>query len=379
MASFPLAMVYIIYPILSAVLNIFDIVAINYELINIIILLPFVVIGLINHIKINKYISETLIICLFLILLKYVLPSIYEVNVVWRALFIDVKWLIYLVLALLWVGLFGKIDFYKIYYYGKIYAIIYIVYVIIMTIKSGNFSRENSGLLSECNYDCFLLLIPFCFYYTRPRKSFDFILFLVAILFSTSKTGFVTFFAIICYRMFKNSKFKLFIILLFNGLIVFWLYIFFINKGITEVDEVDRVIYFLQFFDYISQSSLSNSLFGIFPGKAMDINPMPAFEWTIHKFETMNKIVGCFPFIFHSTYMRLGIVWGIPFVIFIIAKLLHLFFVTTIEPLKYLLIVFFLESISLSTLSLENISFVYFICIISVFWVHCNVSLKCTK
>ena len=364
-ANLPLIIVFVLYPIISAVFTILGINTINYELLNAVILLFFITIGIYNNTHVDRRLLTIIILIIYIIFFKYILPVFYEINVVWRAIFIDIKWLIYLLLALLWIVFWGKIDFNKLYYYGKIYAVIYICYVVIKTIITGEYDRANSGLLSECNYDCYLMLIPFCFYYNKSRKILEFILFLSAVLISTSKTGFITFFAIICYRRFSNSRFKLPILIVFIGLIAVWLYIYFIKNGVTDAKDVDRVVYYVQCFDYLKQTSLSNLIFGIFPGKAMEIDPIPSFEWTIQKFEDLNNISGCYPFIFHSTYIRLGITWGIPTIITIIISLLYLFFKTKSDTLKYLLIVFFLESISLSTLSLVSISYIYMVTLIS--------------
>ncbi len=235
-----------------------------------------------------------------------------------------------------------------------------------MTIKTGQFSRVNSGLLDECNYDCFLVLIPFCYIYQNIHyEKKQIIPFILAVLMSTSKTGVMALGIIMVYPYYKKSKFKILYLGIIGFIIILWLYIFFIKRGVTDIESVDRAVFFAQFFNYISQASFWDIIFGHFPGLSMTGSIIDSFSWYISEFERRNNIVGCYPFYFHSTYMRIAIVWGIPITLALIFWLVRIVKRNSYLPLRNLSLLMLLESISLSSLSLVNVSIIFILAFIS--------------
>ena len=143
------------------------------------------------------------------------------------------------------------------------------------------------------------------------------------------------------------------------------------RRGITDINDVDRFIFFAQFFEYVKDSSWSSVLLGVFPGQAMSfVEVLPSFEWYISKFENMNNILGCYSFYFHSTYIRLAIVWGLPLVIGLIVLLVRIYMKTSYLPMKQLIVLFLIQSISLSSLTLATVSVPFLIVMITVFSKH---------
>lgn len=361
--NFPIILAFYILPILSAVARLSLNIRPNYEIVWGI--LPILII-LFSRKKINIYIFHALCIATILIICKYIIPIFYTNNIVWRAWLMDIKWLYYLIIGLLWVGYFGPLDSKAIIRGGHFFCYVYITFIILMTLKTGHFSRGNSGLLDECNYDCFLVMIPFCYIYQNKSYERKQILpFILSVLMSTSKTGVMALGIIMVYPYYKKSKFKILYLGIIGIITIIWLYIFFIKRGVTDIENVDRAIFFAQFFNYISQASFWDIIFGYFPGEPMSGSIIDSFAWYISEFEGRNNIVGCYPFYFHSTYMRIAIVWGIPVTLALIYWLIKLVRKSNYLPLRNLALLMLLESISLSSLSLVNVSIIFILTFIS--------------
>lgn len=361
--NFPITLAFYILPVLSAFTQLFLSIRPNYEVAWGV--LPILII-LFTRKKLNKYIFNALCITTILITCKYVIPIFYIDNIVWRAWLMDIKWLYYLMIGLFWVGYFGAIDSKSIIKGGYFFCYVYISFIILMTLKTGQFSRANSGLLDECNYDCFLVLIPFCYIYQNIHyKKRPILPFILAVLMSTSKTGIMALGIIMVYPYYKKSKFKILYLGIIGIITIIWIYIFFIKRGVTNIESVDRAVFFAQFFNYISQTSFWNIIFGYFPGTPMSGSIIDSFIWYIGEFEGLNNIVGCYPFYFHSTYMRIAIVWGIPITLALTYCLIRLVQKSNYFPLRNLTLLMLLESISLSSLSLVNVSLIFIITFIS--------------
>ena len=79
----------------------------------------------------------------------------------------------------------------------------------------------------------------------------------------------------------------------------------------------------------------------------------------------MRNLNGVFPFMFHSTYLRLAIIWGIPvalsFAFFLIIKYLK----SQQESMRQLCLLTLIQSFSLSSLTLPNVSLLLFMLFIT--------------
>lgn len=357
--NFPIYLVFYILPVISFIYELIFHIHLNYEVVWLLIIPSIIVVSKKKNISKQSYLLLSIIVLLCLI--KYVAPLFWVKQVVYRAWLLDFKWIYYLLLAILWINLVGKPNISTIYNGGRFFAIFYIISIVIKTIIAGNFSRSNAALIGECNYDCFLLLIPFCFISKYPKRHNDYLLYSLAALMSTSKTGVMSLAVLLIYPKYKTSKYKPFFLIMGIAICILWVDIFFLNRGLNNFEDVDRIVFFMQFFEYLNDCNYKDLILGYFPGSPMDINIIDEFSWYIHEFQTINSIKGCFPFYFHSTYMRLSIVWGIPAVIVLIMCMIYLFKTSKYIPLENLILLFFLESISLSTLSLVNVSFIFII------------------
>lgn len=361
-ANYPLYIVYYLLPLISAAFRVMGHDKINYEFLWMAVLPFFVFIFL--KAKLPRWCLNTMFVVIGLTVIKYIAPIFWTSNIVLRALVMDYKWIYYLILSSLWCGYLGQINTRVLYKCGRNFAIFYNLFILLMTLKNG-YDRGNGALLDECNYDCYLMLIPFCFIKKESETKWDYLVFILAALLSTSKTSVFVIFFLLFYPYYERSKHKLFYTVLFLALLAAWVSYFLLIAGNTEFEDIDRVTYFAQFFSYLSETSWIHWLFGYFPGVSMQLKVLTCFEWNLENFEEMNGFVGCFPFYFHSTYMRMAIVWGVIPTVIGVAYLIGLFSRCNYYPLKNLILLLLLESISLSTLSLVNVSFIYMITIIS--------------
>lgn len=367
--NIPIILVYYILPIISAIYTVIlgGKGHLDYEVVWIGLWGILCLLSLQQPIRRSVCIGASVILLIFIF--KYLLPVIWQKNVVWRAVFVDAKYIYYLLLSWMWVKFVGAPSVQFLYKAGRFLCLFYILYFFIMIVLKGGYSRFE--LLSESNYDSFLLLIPFCFIQEEKKSRYDYFLFLIAVFLSGSKTGIATICILLFLYNFRNRKYRFLCWIIPPVLVVIFIYVYFMRRGITDVNDVDRFIFFAQFFEYVKDSSWSSVLLGIFPGQAMAfVEVLPSFEWYISKFENMNNILGCYPFYFHSTYIRLAIVWGLPLVIGLIVLLVRIYMKTSYLPMKQLIVLFLIQSISLSSLTLATVSVPFLIVMITVFSKH---------
>lgn len=299
---------------------------------------------------------------LLLIFLKYLLPLCWARNVSFKALTIDFKWIYYLLWALVWSNFAGPVDLNKLYRCGRNMASGYIMFIIIRTLMLGGYSRHCTYLFGECNYVCYLILIPFCLIDRMKGSRLDYAIFLLAVFLSDSRTGLATAAALTAYPFYKRSRHKINFWILGAVFAIIYVRILFIDRGYVSLRGVDRVIFLLQYLYCLSGFNVFDIFFGLYPGCSIPIlSYVDGFAWHISTFEKMHGISGCYPFYFHSTYLRLLFVWGIPLVAYALHRIGRLFRRTQDISLKKFIILLLMESISLSTLSLTNVSIIFFL------------------
>lgn len=300
------------------------------------------------------------------VVIKYLVPVFFvHQDFISRALIMDLKWLIYLLFAIGWVNLIGYPSERTLYKSGLFFAILYIIHSVCCWTLHGNFVRPY--IFGEANYDGLLMLIPFCFIREVKPRWIDYVVFFIATLCTGSRTGLVTFFTLLLtMSIYVRPKLLILLIPVSVGL-VFWT---FMQRNFTSIDAIDRYVFFAQAFIFFQYSDWDTIIFGVFPGVSLDMPILDSFEWYIEKFEGKNNIIGIFPFYFHSSYIRLAMTWGLPLVLIIIVGSCRLFFRTKYLPLKLLIILALLQSISLSTLTLTNVSVLFFLALLMALRSH---------
>lgn len=350
----PIWFVYYVFPLISIVGRLLG-HRINYEPFWILLFLLFPVLSVKTRIKEKKIIFIALFI--WIVILKYLIPFIFNTeSLIIKPYFIELKWIIYIFLAIGWTTFVGIPDKQRIYNGGKFFAYIYIIYNIFKIIYTGNYERVI--ILDEANYDGFLLLIPFCFIFENKINKIDFFVFFIATILTGSRTGCMAFLVITLYYKFRNH---LFLILLSVPILLLFLLLILYLRNTNSIENIDRFIFFYQAYIYFQSTSWYNVLFGIPPGTQLDIYVIPQFEWYVNHFNNINNIVGVYPFYFHSAYIRLAMIWGIPSIIVLMFILTYRFFSCKYIPLRMLILLILLQSISLATHSLTNVSFIIFI------------------
>lgn len=293
-----------------------------------------------------------------LVFLKYIVPWNHE-SISLTASLMDGKWLIYLFTAIVWLNCFGSPRIERLYKYCIFFCFIYTAKAIYM-ILTGQLSR--SGVLMEANYDGYMILMVYCFSdVVKGKKWWWNAIIILTTLLTFSRTGWASFFAIMALKLFKKNI--LYVILLTPIVLVL------IEVGADLRGEsarnMDRFVYWEQAIIYFRETSISNVLLGSTPGVSLKMHILPEFMWNMENFEEMRNLQGVFPFMFHSTYLRLAITWGVIGALLYPVTLVYIFFRGKYIPLKLLCLLTLIQSFSLSALTLQNVSFLLFVLFIS--------------
>lgn len=365
--DFPIILSYYIFPFIGIIHNLLFKGYANFEFVWI--CLFFMVLLRSLWCKYPKKEFILIFIIILAISLKYILPFAWNNDVILRPLVMDIKWLLYLSIAFLWIHKFGKPKIQILYNGALFFCKVYILFSLFMIFVHGHI---RAGLLSESNYDCFLFLIGYCFISNARHRKLDYLIFFIATALSLSQTGLASYLLLTGLIVWQKNR-KLLVVLVPIGILLV-IIVFFIRRGDSDISSIDRFVFFMQCYEFFKDSDITTIILGTFPGTPMKIYVIPAFQFYIENFENMNDVRGCYAFYFHSTYLRLAITWGIPIlacvIMFAIYKLLN----TKYLPLKLILSLFLLESISLSTLTLTTVSVPFFIALFSAF--HYNKKTK---
>lgn len=308
-----------------------------------------------EKIKLKKKHLYFLITLFFLVILKYILPWMYDSHLSLTASIMDGKWIVYLVLAILWIDIFGYPSINKMYKAGVFFSVIYILKALYV-ISTGQLSR--GGVLLEANYDGFMILMVYCFReQINKKKKWEVWVLILATFLTFSRTGIFALFAIWFTNIMRKN------VLLLIPVVPIMLsiaYLGFTMRGADSAGNLDRFVYWHQAYILFNQSDLAELLFGYTPGESLNVPILPEFSWTVNLFEEMRNLNGVFPFMFHSTYLRLAIIWGIPIALFFALFLLVRYLKSSQEPMKQLCIITLIQSFSLSSLTLPNVSLLFF-------------------
>lgn len=363
--EFPFWAMFCLFPVISiAVWQITGNEVVNYD----VFWIPFCAVlsfyGLFRQTLILKGQVKVYLVIGLLVMMKYVIPWNNE-NISLTASLMDAKWLIYLFTAIVWLNSFGSPRIEKIYKYCVFFCFIYIAKAFYM-ILTGQLSR--SGVLMEANYDGYMILMVYCFSdVVKGKKWWWNAIILLTTILTFSRTGWATLFAIMTLKLLKKNI--LYVILLIP--VVFVLIYIGIELRGESVQNMDRFVYWQQAFIYFKETTIYNVLFGSTPGISLKMHILPEFMWTMENFEEMRNLQGVFPFMFHSTYLRLAITWGVIGALLYPTMLVYKFIKGKYTPLKLLCLITLIQSFSLSALTLQNVSFLLFVLFISS-WQHNN-------
>ena len=357
MRDLPVVLMFYIFPIVSLLLLwIKGIAIVNYD---------YVWGGLLGYILIRAFFKKVLVfdrvqfiflsILLVLIICKYILPYFWYDHIVLKAAIMDGKWIVYLLFSVLWVRIYGYPSISVVYNGCLFFSTLYII-VAVLRILSGTISR--AGILMESNYDGFMILMVYCFIDNVSQKvRWGHVIMIVATFCTLSRTGTASLFAIMFLKFIKK---KPYLLLAFIPFVAIAIYLGLSIRG-DSAENLDRFVYFSQAFMYFDSVDWSMLLLGSTPGISLKMPVLSEFEWTISNFENMRDLQGIFPFYFHSTYLRLAFTWGILIALGFIFYFIMNFFRAKYEPLRWLCVLVLIQSFSLSTLTLPNVSVLFFL------------------
>jgi len=334
---------------------------VNYDYVWVLVFIVLLIyIALKKKIRLKKKNIYFLIVLLFLVVLKYILPWIYDSHLSITGSIMDGKWIVYLVLAILWIDMFGYPSINKMYKAGVFFSIIYILKTLYV-ISTGQLSR--GGVLLEANYDGFMILMVYCFReQINNKKKWEVGVLILATFLTFSRTGIFALFAIWFAKIMRRNVLLLIpVVPVMLGIA----YLGFSMRGADSAGNLDRFVYWQQAFILFNQSDLVELLFGYTPGESLNVPILPEFSWTVNLFEEMRNLNGVFPFMFHSTYLRLAIIWGIPIALFFALFLIVRYIKSSQEPMKQLCLITLIQSFSLSSLTLPNVSLLLFMLFIT--------------
>ena len=210
----------------------------------------------------------------------------------------------------------------------------------------------------EANYDGYMILMVYCFSdVVKEKKWWWNAIIIFTTLLTFSRTGWASFFVLLILKLYKKNF--LYAVLLIPILILLAQ----IGAEIRGegVQNMDRFVYWQQAIVYFKETTIANILLGATPGVSLKMQILPEFVWNMENFEEMRNLQGVFPFMFHSTYLRLAITWGVIGALLYFATLAYNFFKGKYVPLRLLCLLTLIQSFSLSALTLQNVSFLLFV------------------
>lgn len=219
----------------------------------------------------------------------------------------------------------------------------------------GQMGRE--GILMESNYDGFMILMGFCLIDKYKGSKIDWLIFIFATLLTFSRTGLVAMILMLIYRAVRrNILYIVPLVPIFIGFIFLVVYF----RGHESIENFDRFVFYNQAFVYFSETSIWNVLLGSTPGVSLKMSIDGVFQWYIDVFEDLRNLRGIYPFYFHSTYLRLALTWGILGFLAYSFFFIYKFLSSKIISMRYFCLLILVQSISLSVLTLQNVSVLFF-------------------
>ena len=369
MNNFPIVIIYYLFPIFSIIARIIGRGQLNYDYIWV----PSFVLALVLSIG-AKYRKRFIILitCIgVLMFLKYILPLLFIEKVQWRPWLMDCKWIVYLLFSIFWINRFGIPSGKHIYEGSLFFSKVYIIYAIYLFLTS---QLDREGILMESNYDGFMILMGFCWIDQFRKGKYDLLIFLTATFLTLSRTGFVAILILLIYKVARRNVLWL---IPMTPVVLFFVYLAVMMRGSSAVESLDRFVFYYQTYIYLTWTSVDNVLLGCTPGVSLDMPIADGFQWYIDNFENMRNVRGIYPFYFHSTYLRLVMTWGI-----LGCLLYFLFFVRRLytahnNTMRYFCVLVLVQSFSLSVLTLQNVSVLFFMMLFALLSIEKKSELPC--
>ena len=356
-ANFPIFCMFCIFPFISIIAKFAGVGMLNYD--------PFWLmaffVALFPVHTINGWLQRSLFLILFFVFIKYGYAILQYDQISVKAWAMDVKWILYLLFSILWISKHGFPSRNSIYNCSLFFSKVYVLFTIFRYIVlKEEISRD--GILMEANYDGFMILMGLCLCGEIKDNKKNILLFFLATLCTMSRTGLFAFAIMLLYRFLKKNA--LYLIPIFPVMLFAIEYAMLI-RGSDSASHLDRFVYYEQTYNYIINTDILNILLGSTPGKSLQMSIIPEFEWNVSNFEDMRDLNGVFPFMFHSVYLRMFFTWGVVGAFAYFIFFVRQFFRARNEHYKLFCLLTLIQSFSLSTLTLQNVSVLFFLMLIT--------------
>ncbi|EHE6926718.1 hypothetical protein AADU56_002511 [Vibrio cholerae] len=301
-----------------------------------------------------NYRKSPFILIAVLMLLSYTLKLIYivlsDTEYYIFPLLVEIKPVVFIILSIIVIETSKKISLKQFSDFGFVFSIILLIDSII---RYFYFGTIRPGVLSESNYDGFIILICLCAglncnLYSQKKIA----IMILATLVTMSKTGLICMMSILVYKSISQLRLKY--ILLFS--VLAFPVLFVISErlsSVSEISSVDRLVMWTSFFNLLNDLSFWDILFGTNPGVPLKLYDN-YLSWFIVNQSEQNGALGLHAFNYHSFYIRLFLSYGL---------ILSFIFVFTFMRLslnsRFLIMVFIvvlLQSFSLGTFYLSTVS-----------------------
>lgn len=254
----------------------------------------------------RKFLLVLFLIVLFSIIVAVKFGSALFGSVVLVPFVMEIKPVLYLAVALLWIGAFGNLDPDHFRKAGICLAVIVIFDFLLESMLSGGFIKPRVS--GEPNYDAFLLLVSFCTWFRAPKGSRGYLIIFIGLLATLSRTALATI-VVISFLFAKGGILKKTVI---GALCVLFIIVSFLVRDlpIDSIESMDRFWMWFAGLDLLS-GDFQRALFGFPSGHALPVEVPKQLEWLWNSQQEGWGIEGIFPFHFHAFWLRFAITWGL--------------------------------------------------------------------
>lgn len=254
----------------------------------------------------RKFLLVLSIIVIFSIIVAVKFGSSLFGSVVLVPFVMEIKPVIYIAVALLWVGAFGNLNPDHFRKAGICLAVIAIFDFLLESTLSGGFIKP--GVSGEPNYDAFLLLVSFCTWFHAPKGSKGYLIIFIGLLATLSRTALATL-VLISFIFAKGGVLKKTLI---GALCVLFIIASFLVRELPldSLESMDRFWMWFAGLDLLS-GDFQRALLGFPSGHALPVEVPKPLEWLWNSQQEGWDIEGIFPFHFHAFWLRFAITWGL--------------------------------------------------------------------
>lgn len=264
----------------------------------------------------------------------------------------EIKPVLYIAVALLWVGAFGNLDPGHFRKAGICLSVIVIFDFLLESVLSGGFIKPRGS--GEINYDACLLLISFCTWFHAPKSTRGYIIIFIGVLATLSRTALATL-VLISFLFARGGVAKKTVI---GVVCVLFIVVSFLVRDLPldSIESMDRFWMWFVGLDLLS-GDFQLALFGFPSGHALPVEVPKQLEWLWNSQQEGWGIEGIFPFHFHAFWLRFAITWGLAATALLLAATAFIV-IDRRRPLFLRSLVFLaaLEGLTLGVVYLSNVA-----------------------